>query len=877
MSGNPHAPGGLHKEIEDVAKEMEKLRVPELKAVARAIGLSLTGRKADLQDRIRAYLKNSCRVGHIDPWRPRAISALIGKVRLAEPLPNYESVWQSLKTGAYAHPVATGHVQVSTIANSSSANPRVSLNFRESPFYRLKRLVNGSPRMATKNTGRGVCSFKFTFTEQEEAILGSGPEFKLFLFSGVYNSLGSRGDVPIQFPHPNEIRFNDTLIKDNVRGLKNKVGTAKPANLTPYLRQRPMENNLQLVYAFTKEDYLIYCYIVEVIQPEEILQNVLRHPKIVKPATLQYLKETLNEEEDDELMTTSTVMTLQCPISYCRMKYPAKSIHCQHLQCFDAMWYIQSQQQIPTWQCPVCQKHVSIKDLAICEFVEEIIEQCGEDIEQIEFSSDGSWVAKDEDENQVCPSPKSHTPVIKNENAEEMDIEEAIDGEDLDGEDGLVGIRRSQRNATSAQPEQVIISLDSDEEPDEGVDVQLESKNHGEDHAEIHQQSFLQDPNNPRLPPVSQMINYTGTLLNRESDTLSNIYGTYMDNGNQQGRTLDPRNLSVTPSGAKNNVQHNETPSNVEGRGSATFTQRHHQVPNLLGKTPLSNNNIENDADALIGDQDSPSPESSRGHKQNHTNSNVGNGIDASSANDSNKSKDQPPKLTLGEVNVPLFNTSGGTSGLPASARNVYGQTNMQNAGNVADITKNNFLGINGNLDSIVNFGKTVQHEQENNSVTNTQPENRAEPCTENLVPTPPIERMRLPPMPPMPPLPANGASPIGAMNPPPLPSISSLSTTSGSMASPQPNTNLRNKKPTVSPFIPRKPYLNILPQKRHLSNGSAGSKDLTRNSLPSSGESTADKISLSSHAGSALPQKLNSINSRSTSGSDIIDLTSDD
>ncbi|CAI5174281.1 ANL_HP_G0129460.mRNA.1.CDS.1 [Saccharomyces cerevisiae] len=53
------------------------------------------------------------------------------------------------------------------------------------------------------------------------------------------------------------------------------------------------------------------------------------------------------------LTTTSTIMSLQCPISYTRMKYPSKSINCKHLQCFDALWFLHSQLQIPTWQCPL--------------------------------------------------------------------------------------------------------------------------------------------------------------------------------------------------------------------------------------------------------------------------------------------------------------------------------------------------------------------------------------------------------------------------------------------------------------------------------------------------------------------------------------------
>ncbi|AMD22509.1 HHL261Cp [Eremothecium sinecaudum] len=458
----------IKQDIQNTCKELALLRVPELKSVCRSVGLPLSGRKADLQQRVKEYVENSLRPGHIDPFRPKAILALVQKSKLGDVLPTYDSILQSLKTGAFKHPVATGHVppsslysyksETQTSAKNENPSPPSILNgadgspltsvFYPSPFYTLKRMITGSPKMASKSPGRGTCMFTFRLNEAEKKLLQDSPDTRLYLFCGAI-SHGNR--VHVQFPHPNEIKLNDNLIKDNVRGLKNKVGTAKPADLTKFVRH-DKDNYLQLVYAFTKEDYLVYLYLVTLNSPEKILEGILARPKIVRPFTLAYIKKILSEDEDEDLITTSTVLTLQCPISYARMKYPVKSVNCDHLQCFDAMSFILSQMQIPTWQCPVCQKSVSINDLSICEFVSDIIKTADKDVEQVEIHRDGTWIAKEEDTDEMQQ---------KSSDSSESDLKFKVNGENVD-ELVLDDDIPAPKGKTSTEP--IVISLDSDDD-----------------------------------------------------------------------------------------------------------------------------------------------------------------------------------------------------------------------------------------------------------------------------------------------------------------------------------------------------------------------------------------------------------------------------
>jgi E3 SUMO-protein ligase PIAS1 len=58
--------------------------------------------------------------------------------------------------------------------------------------------------------------------------------------------------VEISFPHQVEIKVNQDEVKANLRGLKNKPGSTRPADITQLLRKRAgYENSMIVTYALT--------------------------------------------------------------------------------------------------------------------------------------------------------------------------------------------------------------------------------------------------------------------------------------------------------------------------------------------------------------------------------------------------------------------------------------------------------------------------------------------------------------------------------------------------------------------------------------------------------------------------------------------------
>lgn len=76
-----------------------------------------------------------------------------------------------------------------------------------------------------------------------------------------------------------------------------------------------------------------------------------------------------NKAKDSDIVATSTVMSLKCPLSYMRLRDPCRGNLCNHNQCFDAMSYLQLQQQAPTWLCPICNRLATYESLQIDQWV----------------------------------------------------------------------------------------------------------------------------------------------------------------------------------------------------------------------------------------------------------------------------------------------------------------------------------------------------------------------------------------------------------------------------------------------------------------------------------------------------------------------------
>jgi E3 SUMO-protein ligase PIAS1 len=105
----------------------------------------------------------------------------------------------------------------------------------------------------------------------------------------------------------------------------------------------------------------------------------------------QVVREMAAKAEDTDIVTTSSVMSLKCPLSYTRLNTPCRGPKCSHNSCFDALSYLQLQEQATTWTCPICNSAAPFKQLFVDLYVTDILKSTPSSVEQVTIEPDGSW------------------------------------------------------------------------------------------------------------------------------------------------------------------------------------------------------------------------------------------------------------------------------------------------------------------------------------------------------------------------------------------------------------------------------------------------------------------------------------------------------
>ena len=78
-------------------------------------------------------------------------------------------------------------------------------------------------------------------------------------------------------------------------------------------------------------------------------------------------------DEDDDLVATSTIVPLRCPLSGMRIETPARSRVCSHLKVFDLHSFLLMNSRSQKWQCPFCMRQALVRDLEVDLYLQGIL------------------------------------------------------------------------------------------------------------------------------------------------------------------------------------------------------------------------------------------------------------------------------------------------------------------------------------------------------------------------------------------------------------------------------------------------------------------------------------------------------------------------
>ena len=99
----------------------------------------------------------------------------------------------------------------------------------------------------------------------------------------------------------------------------------------------------------------------------------------------------MSRADDSDIVATSSILSLKCPLSTLRIDVPCRSTICSHNQCFDATSFLQLQEQAPTWTCPICNKMVNFENLQVDQYVDDILKSTPKSTDQVTIEPNGEW------------------------------------------------------------------------------------------------------------------------------------------------------------------------------------------------------------------------------------------------------------------------------------------------------------------------------------------------------------------------------------------------------------------------------------------------------------------------------------------------------
>ncbi|XP_027914324.1 E4 SUMO-protein ligase PIAL2 isoform X3 [Vigna unguiculata] len=130
------------------------------------------------------------------------------------------------------------------------------------------------------------------------------------------------------------------------------------------------------------------------------------------PVLQDYLQPVVTSiDSDSDIIEGASQISLNCPISFTRIKTPVKGRSCKHFQCFDFNNFISINSKRPSWRCPHCNQYVCYGDIRLDRNMVEILKNVGESITEVIVLADGSWKAvleKDHDVDKMQKKAPNH-------------------------------------------------------------------------------------------------------------------------------------------------------------------------------------------------------------------------------------------------------------------------------------------------------------------------------------------------------------------------------------------------------------------------------------------------------------------------------------
>ncbi|KAM4629274.1 E3 SUMO-protein ligase PIAS4-A [Polymixia lowei] len=408
-------------ELVEAMNMVKSFRVSDLQTLLASMGRSKSGLKQDLVGRALRLVQTE--------YSPE----LLKNVRqLYESRFPKTSGWLAARRPEGV-PVAYSSLSSSPTATSQGADylngiskpisaPAAEVKLVPLPFYQTLETLLPPTELIAQNNEKlqdSQCIFELTQNQVDQirnaSELRAGiKSIQVVLRICYTDSIGVQED---QYPPNIAVKVNQSYCHVPGYYPSNKPGVeprrpCRPVNVTPWLHlsTATLSNRVTITWGNFGKRYSVAIYLVRVFTSADLFSQL----KICSVESAERCRERIQDklrfDPESEIATTGLRVSLICPLVKMRLGVPCRVLTCAHLQCFDAVFFLQMNEKKPTWTCPVCDKPAPFELLTIDGLLSEILKETSEDIEEIEYLTDGSWRPIRDDKERDRERERSNTP-----------------------------------------------------------------------------------------------------------------------------------------------------------------------------------------------------------------------------------------------------------------------------------------------------------------------------------------------------------------------------------------------------------------------------------------------------------------------------------
>jgi len=209
--------------------------------------------------------------------------------------------------------------------------------------------------------------------------------------------VGIDENVTERLPYNITVSVNDRQCKLPTLNIPTKAGITPwrcnvPIDITQQTDLRNcLQNTLKITWSEEPHEYMAGVFVAQKLTWNDLLVELKKRPVRPSDKTKELIKKSM--ENDIDMGVDSMFATVKDPLTKLRMNLPARGVDCIHLQCFDAIQFLQMNEQKQTWLCPLCKKKIKFENIEVDEFFLNMLQSpdLSEECENVVLLKDGTW------------------------------------------------------------------------------------------------------------------------------------------------------------------------------------------------------------------------------------------------------------------------------------------------------------------------------------------------------------------------------------------------------------------------------------------------------------------------------------------------------